>query len=345
FSTDAPAEGDFCQTAVAVTPGEYAVEEFTGDAAAAGPTIGTSTLSETPYANSEWYSFTPTTNGTMTITSCNGAASDTRLWVYTGDCATLSGLTVVAESDDDCLGTAGPSQVVDVPVTAGTTYLIEWNDRFSEDAFLWELIFNPLTVDVTFQVDMALQTVAGSGVFLAGSFSDFQNLPMSDGNGDGVYTATVAIPENTTVTYKFKNGTDGWESINTSIGTNCTTGGFGDRFYNTGTADVTLPVVCFAYCVTCNQVVDVEEFTLQNGVKIFPNPANDVLNIRYDFSETVQQFNIRIYNAQGAQVYNRYMGQSLNGTVEIDSRQFPAGAYMVQLMDGASQVTRKVIIE
>ncbi|MBK8704557.1 MAG: T9SS type A sorting domain-containing protein [Saprospiraceae bacterium] len=88
-----------------------------------------------------------------------------------------------------------------------------------------------------------------------------------------------------------------------------------------------------------------EEFTLQNGVKIFPNPVNDVLNIRYDFSETVQQFNIRIFNAQGALVYNRYMGQSLNGTVEIDSRQFPAGAYMIQLMDGASQVTRKVIIE
>lgn len=345
FSTDAPAEGDFCQTAVAVTPGEYAVEEFTGDAAAAGPTIGTSTLSETPYANSEWYSFTPTTNGTMTITSCNGAASDTRLWVYTGDCATLSGLTVVAESDDDCLGTAGPSQVVDVPVTAGTTYLIEWNDRFSEDAFLWELIFNPLTVDVTFQVDMALSTIDPSGVFLAGSFSDFQNLPMSDGNGDGVYTATVAIPENTTVTYKFKNGTDGWETVNTTVGgVNCTTGGFGDRFYNTTTTDVTLPVVCFAYCVACN-VVDADEVTLLTGVKIFPNPVNDVLNIRYDFSETVQQFNIRIYNAQGALVYDRYMGQSLNGAVEIDSRQFPAGAYMVQLMDGASQVTRKVIIE
>ncbi len=345
FSTDAPAEGDFCQTAIAVDPGEHSIEEFTGDAAVAGPTIGTSTLSETPYAQSEWFSFTPTTDGTMTITSCDGAASDTRLWVYTGDCSSLNSLTVVAESDDGCTGGAGPSQVTDVPVTAGTTYLIEWNDRFSEDAFLWELIFNPLSVDVTFQVDMALSTVDPGGVFLAGSFSDFQNLPMSDGNGDGVYTATVAIPQNTTVTYKFKNGPDGWESINTSVGgVNCTTGGFGDRFYNTGTADVTLPVVCFAYCVTCN-VVDVDESTLQNGVKIFPNPVTDVLNINYNFSETVQQFNVRIYNAQGALVFDRYMGQSLNGNLEIDARQFPAGAYMVQLMDGASQVTRKIIIE
>lgn len=344
FSTDEPVAGDFCQTAVPVTPGEYAVEEFTGNAAVAGPTIGTSTLSETAYAKSEWFSFTPDVNGMMTITSCNGAASDTRLWVYTGDCATFAGLTVVAQSDDDCLGGPGPSEVANVPVTAGTTYLIEWNNRFSDDAFLWELIFAPNTVDVTFQVDMALQAVDPGGVFLAGSFSDFNNLPMADGNGDGIYTATVAIPENTTVTYKFKNGPDGWESINTSIGPNCTTGDFSDRFYATTTADVTLPVVCFSYCVTCQQV-DVDEVTLDKGLRVFPNPTKDIVNVQYEFSKTADQFNIRMFNMLGVQVYNNHIGQTQIGNVAIDVRHLPAGAYMLQVTDGDTQVTRKVIIE
>lgn len=344
LSTDAPAEGDFCQTAQEITPGEYELNEFTGDATVAGPTIGTSSLSETPYANSEWYSFTPTSNGTMTITSCNGAASDTRLWVYTGDCSSLGGLTVYAESDDGCTGTAGPSEVTNVPVTAGETYLIEWNNRFSSDAFLWELIFTPLSVDVTFQVDMALQTVAGSGVFIAGSFSDFQNLPMADANGDGIYTATVSIPENTAVTYKFKNGTDGWESINTSIGANCTTGAFGDRFYTTGTDAVTLPVVCFAYCVTCTEV-DVDVVTLENGIRVFPNPVSETLNIAYEFGQTVEQLNVRMFNMQGAQVYGRYIGQSISGNHTIDVSNMPAGVYMLQIADGKTQVSKKIVIE
>jgi hypothetical protein len=280
----------------------------------------------------------------MTITSCNGAASDTRLWVYTGDCSSLYSLTVVAESDDGCTGSAGPSEVVDVPVTAGTTYLIEWNDRFSSDAFLWELIFSPLTVDVTFQVDMALQTVDPGGVFISGSFTDFQNLPMSDGNGDGIYTATIAVPENTLATYKFKNGANNFETINTTIGSNCTTGATGDRFYTTGTADVTLPVVCYAYCVACN-AVDVDEFTLENGIKVFPNPVSETLNISYEFSQTVEQFNIRMFNMQGAQVYSRYLGQSQAGNLTVDVQNMPAGIYMLQITDGGTQVSKKVIIE
>lgn len=148
FTTDEPVAGDFCQTAIAIDPGEYPLDEFTGNAGVGGFLIGTSgSSSVTPYINSEWYAFTPTEEGSMTISSCDGAASDTYVFVYTGDCTNFDGLTLVARSDDDCGGSAGPSLIEDYEVTVGETYLIEWVDRWSEDSFLWELIFTPV-VDV-----------------------------------------------------------------------------------------------------------------------------------------------------------------------------------------------------
>ncbi len=148
-TTDPPVEGDYCQTAQVITPGEYAIDEFTGNAAVTGPTIGNTSQGRTPtsYTLTEWYSYTPTEEGTMTITSCDGSASDNRVWVYTGECSTFSGLTLVATDDDGCGVSGGPSLVEAYEVTPGTTYLIEWDNGWDSDAFLWELIFTPV-VDV-----------------------------------------------------------------------------------------------------------------------------------------------------------------------------------------------------
>lgn len=345
LNTTEPEVGDFCQTALPIQPGEYDINEFTGDAAVTGPTIGATSQGRTPtpYANTEWYSFTPATDGLMTITSCEGAASDTRVWVYTGDCTTFDGLTLVGANDDGCGGDV-MSFLPNVPVTAGVTYLIEWDNGWSSDAFIWELIFDPLTVDVTFQVDMSIAGADPGGVFLAGSFSDFQNVAMSDPNADGIYTVTVPIVQNTEVTYKFKNGPDGWESINTSIGNNCTTGEFGDRFYSAGEADATLPVVCFAYCVTCN-LVGVDDQALAAGMKVFPNPASDALQVQISAPEVLDHAQLRLFNSLGAEVLRLDLGQVQSQTVTIPVATLPAGAYRLQLASGQAQATQTVIIE
>jgi hypothetical protein len=147
LSTEEPAPGDFCETAIPIEPGEQILDEFTGNAGFGGGRIGTSGSSSTmPYINSEWYSFTPETDGFMTITSCEGAASDTWVFVYTGSCTLpISGLTEVANSDDDCGPGVFSSQIENLPVTAGETYLIEWIDRWDEDSFFWDLIFDPVS--------------------------------------------------------------------------------------------------------------------------------------------------------------------------------------------------------
>ena len=48
-----------------------------------------------------WYSYTATGNGTININSCasDPAGIDTRLWIYTDTCNTL---TPIANNDDGC---------------------------------------------------------------------------------------------------------------------------------------------------------------------------------------------------------------------------------------------------
>ena len=153
YSSDDPTPGHFCQSAIPVTPGETNfLETFDGNAAVAGPNIGAFTSSSTPYSKSNWYQYTPPFDGSITITSCDGASSDTRVYVYTGDCSNFETLDLVATDDDGC-GTVA-SLVEDLPVTAGTTYYIEWDDRLDELPFLWLLEYNVDGFEVTFNVDM-----------------------------------------------------------------------------------------------------------------------------------------------------------------------------------------------
>ena len=334
--------GDFCESAEAVDPGTYTVEEF-GEASVGGYRPGYFTSSTTPYSGGAWYSFTPDSDGLMSINSC-GASSDTWLFVYTGECG-LQSLELIAESDDGCIIA---SSVEDIEVTAGTTYYIEWIDRNDDADFDWELIFSPPTVNVQMAVDMSLVIEAGElspdGVFLAGSFSDFDNVEMTDLDGDNIYTATVQVPENSTATYKFKNGPDGWEEIDTSIGDDCTMGDFADRFVEVGTTNVLLDPVCFGYCVTCN-VVDVDEVALEQGVSVFPNPAKDVLNVQVDLPEVANRLNIRMVNTLGQVVLSRDLGQLQSDNIELDVRNLPAGTYMLQVVDGQAQFTQSVVIK
>lgn len=341
-------EGNFCESAQVIVPGIFEVEEFTGNAAVTGPIIDNTSQgrSPTPYANTVWYSYTPDMDGTMTVTSCEWAASDTRVWVYTGECGTLESLELVASSDDNCGDDVFTSAVVDFPIVAGTTYYIEWDNGWSDDFFGWELISDTQapTSDITFQVDMNLEAVDPSGVFVAGSFSEFQNVEMEDGDGDGVYTATVAVENNSSITYKFKNGVDGWESINTSIGDNCTTGDFADRFLDVGEMDMTVDVVCFAYCVTCD-VVDVDEVTFEQGVSLFPNPTDGMLQITINLPEVVDGMQLRVTSLLGQTVLQRELGSLSRYNEQIDLSQLPAGTYLVELTNGSLQTNRKIVVK
>ncbi len=136
--------GISCAAAQAVTPGTYLTIDYddtnTGSEASCA---GSSFLAAGNGA--AWYSFTATAAGTIDVASC-GYGEDTNLSVYEGACGAL---TCVGGAGDNC--TMGPglsnfaSEITGIPVCAGETYLIQWDDRWSPDPHNWDLVFTAAT--------------------------------------------------------------------------------------------------------------------------------------------------------------------------------------------------------
>jgi hypothetical protein len=130
--------GSTCGTAVAITPGSFT--DTTINIGVAG-----SEMSGFTFRSSAWFSFTPAEDGTIDVSSCLGGA-DTNLYVGSGTCGSL---TVIADNDDFCQFEVGneddffASQVTDIPVLAGMTYYIEWDDLWDSTPFDWSLTFTP----------------------------------------------------------------------------------------------------------------------------------------------------------------------------------------------------------
>lgn len=113
-----PAEGETCDTAIAL--------------------IDDDMTNSCPGANF-WYVYTAPFDGYFAINTClEGQAVDTDIDVYD-----MCEGTVIASNDD--LGSDGCefynyASYVEVPMTAGTEYFIHFDDTWSTDPFLFELI-------------------------------------------------------------------------------------------------------------------------------------------------------------------------------------------------------------
>jgi hypothetical protein len=132
LSAYSPTAGQSCATAIAIGVGVTRVDSLTGF-----PTRG-------DVSRSNWYKYTPTRNGKIGVSSCNGGGA-TRLWIYRGSCTNL---LPVADNDDACaysatdlLGLA--SAVSGVDVVANTTYYLEWDDQDGDSGFNFSLVFDP----------------------------------------------------------------------------------------------------------------------------------------------------------------------------------------------------------
>ncbi|WP_298157381.1 T9SS type A sorting domain-containing protein [Flavobacterium sp.] len=95
-----------------------------------------------------WYKFTPATGGVLSVTSGIAAnpvaTTDTRLSVFTGACG--GPYTCVALNDD--INEAGQdyrSAISNITLTAGTTYYIVWDNRWSATGFSFDFTFTAAT--------------------------------------------------------------------------------------------------------------------------------------------------------------------------------------------------------
>jgi len=101
-------------------------------------------------------------------------------------------------------------------------------------------------VSTTFLVDMTLQTIDSTGVFVSGSFNQFNKDTLTH-IGDSIYSFTATVDSGKTFYYRYVNG-DSLELLPA----NCSQNKIGAVF-RTHTSHVvdTIPKVCYSQCDTC----------------------------------------------------------------------------------------------
>ncbi len=181
-----------CASALPITAGTHVVDAIDGTQVptpicadnGGGATAG------------KWYSYTPTQNYSLTITSDLqvNSGKDTRFHVYTGACGSL---TCYAGDDDGGVIGNGYLSVDTFNVMAGTTYYIAWDNRWSSAGFTFQMTEGPYIEPIPTPVSYNNQSLATIN-------SNF-NVCVVDMNGDrlddivGVNSTNIRIHrQNTT---------------------------------------------------------------------------------------------------------------------------------------------------
>ena len=117
-----PPANDDCANAVPVFLGLTDIDS--NNATTGGPGPDDSACPGTAIGacgNDIWYSYTPAENGLLTVSTCDIASWDTDLQIFDGDCGALN---MIACNGDSAGCSTFTSEVNDVAVVGGTTYLI-----------------------------------------------------------------------------------------------------------------------------------------------------------------------------------------------------------------------------
>lgn len=185
-----------CQDAVNVSLEiVYHVNAVNGNPAPTGCTSGT-------LGNAaEWYTYTAPQDMELMVTSdlSQNQGLDTNFYVYIGDCSNL-----VCFSGDDDSG-AGYLSVKTFNVTAGTTYYIVWDNRWSSNGF-----------DFLVQEHITPPPPEGAVNFTTQSISDLgRPYGFFDLNGDFLDDLVTTSTTQINVHYQTANGTLDHHTINT----------------------------------------------------------------------------------------------------------------------------------
>ena len=116
------------------------------------------------------------------------------------------------------------------------------------------------SVDVTFQVDMSSETVAGAGVWLYAynndNYDDSYWVQMTDGDADMVYDVTLKLPKGMKLWFNYYNGEGDEDVEDVEVGCRYDVA-WNDRYVEIAEADTTLDVVPFGSCANPATTVNV----------------------------------------------------------------------------------------
>ncbi len=191
-----------------------------------------------------------------------------------------------------------------------------WNGFYiSTLAYVDEFVFEHAYVDwyVAPKGANFLATTPSPCVSLQKDFTDLSNF--------------AAVPDDATYYWEFGDGAVSTERNPSHI------------YPMPGTYEVCLAVdyggEAFDYCknVSVSYCTGIEEITGLTDFSIFPNPADNVLNLSLNFSDATDA-RIEIVNVAGQTVYTEHTGISSSYNKAIDISKLPSGIYLTRISSG-----------
>lgn len=211
--------------------------------------------------------------------------------------------------------------------------------------------------DVTFQCMPGTATIgAGESIWIMGNFTEPQwqsgSVQLTDGDGDGIWSATVPQVCLTELFYKFAIGSaQGTFSLEETAdfssigGCGVDNGTFSDnrKLVRTSADPVT---VCWTFdtCVSCLDI-SVEENEVVANLQVFPVPADELLQVAFN-SPVSQKLNIRLVNTFGQIVLEENAGMVTGQrTISLNTSDIAAGVYSLVISNGMSVQTRTISVK
>jgi hypothetical protein len=195
--------------------------------------------------------------------------------------------------------------------------------------------------EVTFTLNMNEYTEPFTTAYVAGSFNNWSAdaNPMSDDDGDGIYTATISINPGP---FEFKYQLDMWTVEELFMGgESCTVtnGGLTNRTFTVVEATEVLPSFCFNSCNDCAVgTLDLAIYGI--NFELYPTVVNQELVLNLG-QKTAQQSTVQIVTAEGKLVQTlKLIGEQRQ---QLNVSQLPAGVYFVRLQHRDAMGVRRFV--
>ena len=137
-----------------------------------------------------------------------------------------------------------------------------------------------------------------------------------------------------------------WSSSKTTVATVSTTGVVTGKA--AGTATITVTTADGSKTATCvvtvKNTVGIKENSLNNLVSIYPNPATDIVTIDLGNGLDKGATRIQIVDLLGKQVFES-VKVTQTTVLQINTRQFGKGIYIVNIMKGSENICKKLVIQ
>jgi len=90
-------------------------------------------------------------------------------------------------------------------------------------------------------------------------------------------------------------------------------------------------------------IVDIEDFETENNIEIYPNPANNIININTGDITFGTEIQIQIFDQTGKLLIYDNQTSGIN-KISYDISNFPVGLYFVNMIVENDKVTKKILV-